>query len=174
MAAVPAIQFYDFDVQDDRGFRARVRILGFTTDVSTDAALVSGEYTIAAGIGTALQAMTNAKVVRSSFGFAYQIAQEPSTETGTYQLVQDKAVLTFGDGTILKEHLYVPAPKDALFLTTSQDNLIVVNPASSLVTGMQTATNTVPSPAGGTIFSQFFGGQYQGKKSRRRRVLQGA
>lgn len=174
MPAVPAKLTFEYVVQDNRGFKARVNIHGFTADISTDAALISDLFTVTAALGTAVANATNGKVVSTGFAFDFDIAQEPSTETGTYQLVQDKAILTFGDGTVLKEQVYIPAPRDSLFFTTTQDNLIVVNPASSIVTGLQSAVSSQPSPAGGIILSQFFGGQYKGSKSRRRRVRQGA
>jgi len=172
--AVPARLNGNFIVQDDRGFRARVRVTAFDPDVSSNGNLISDAFTQVSTLGTALAAATNGKVVSTGFEWTFDLAQEPTTETGTYQLVQDKAILTFGDGTVLRNHLFVPAPKDAMFLTTTQDNLIVVNPASSIVTGLQSALNNYPSAGGGTLGSQFFGGQYTGKKSRRRRVLQGA
>lgn len=173
MAVVPARLAADFVVQDNRGFRARVRFVGFDPDVSANGNLISGEFTVIAAIGTALQAMTNAKVVSTGFGWTFDLAQEPSSETGTYQLVQDKAILTFGDGTVLRSHGFIPAPVDAIFETSTQDNLIVVKPGTSQLNALQTALQQLPSPAGGAIGAQFFGGQYVGKKSRRRRVLQG-
>jgi len=174
MTAVPAQLAFDFVVQDNRGFRARVRFNTFDADVSIDAGTAASWFAIAAGIGTALGNMTNAKVVSSGFGWRFDLAQEPSSETGTYQLVQDKAILNFGDGNTLKEHVFIPAPKDALFLTSSQDNLIVVDRSSSQLAALQAAFTGTTSPTGGIPLSQFFGGQYKGSKSRRRRVLQGA
>lgn len=175
MAAVPARFGTRFVVQDDRGFKANMVIAGFLPDISTVTTTLATTFTDTAAIGTALAAMSNAKIVETGFFADFDIAQEPSSETGTYQLVSQKAHLLFGDGTTLKNSLSVPAPKDSLFLTSTQDNLIVVNPASSLVTNLQAAVGTLlNSPSGGVLFSQFFGGQMRATKPRRRRVLQGA
>lgn len=173
MPAVPARVSVNLVLQDNRGFKARCRFIAFDPDVSTDANLISDAFTNAAAVGAAVAGMSNAKVVATGFAWDFDIAQEPASETGTYQLVQDKAVLTFGDGTVLKSHGIIPAPRDALFLTTSQDNLIVVDRASSELSALQSALAHYVSPAGGVVGSQFFGGQYQGHRSRRRRVLQG-
>ena len=174
MPAVPARTNWKFEVQDNRGFKASVSFIGFIADLSTAAATLATQQAAVAALGTALQAATNAKVVSTGFGFEFFIAQEPSTETGTYQLVNQKAHLLFGDGNGLKESVSIPAPKDGLFLTSSQDDLIVVNPASTLLTAIQTATANIGSPSGGVYGSQFFGGQLRAQKPRRRRVLQGA
>jgi hypothetical protein len=172
--ATPALWTFNFVAQDNRGFRARIRIPAFVGDITVDATKVQDVAAHAASVGTALAAMTNAKIVRTGFAFDFDIAQEPASETGQYQLVQDKAILTFGDGTVLKEHVFIPAPADVIFLTTSQDNLIVVDPGTSQLAALQSAFSTTPSPAGGIVLSQFFGGQYRGGRSRRRRVTQGA
>lgn len=175
MVAVPARVSADFVVQDDRGFKANVRATGYIPDVSADSSLVSAVYTRIAAIGTALAACTNAKIVQSGMSWEWSIAQEPATESGTYELVIQKARLNWGDGTVLRSHTSVPAPVDALFLAASSENLIVVNPASTQLTGLQTAINAfLVSPAGEGIASQFFGGQLVQGKPRRRRVLQGA
>jgi hypothetical protein len=75
--------------------------------------------------------------------------------------------------------LSVPAPKDGLFLTSADNNLIVVNPAATILTNFQSAltnsgTGIFGTPRGGSAFAQFFGGQLVEGKPRRRRVLQGA
>lgn len=174
MVAVPARIGLHFVVQDNRGFKANVEVLAYDADVSTDATTIGGLYTNTANVGTAIGNMTNAKVVETGFSFSWAFAQEPSSETGTYELVIQKARLNFGDGHITRNHLSIPAPKDALFLTGSQDNLIVINPSGSLLTALQSAAGGLVSPSGGTILSQFFGGQLVEGKPRRRRVLQGA
>lgn len=193
---VPANIEVSAEFQDNRGFRSNATIHLFTPALDTGAGLfdvsVGSLWTFymngATSVLGALAAMSNAKVIRQSIAIHANYAQEPTSETGEYQLVQDKARLEFGDGLGGFASLSVPAPKDALFLTSSQDNLIVVNPASSLVTALQAAFTTsitqaaigavpglLPSgtPRGGTWGAQFFGGQYQGHRSRRRRVLQG-
>lgn len=174
MPAIPARVTLNFIAQDDRGFRARIKILSFIPDISVAAEQLHTAASQAGAVGTALQAATNAKIVSTGFGYDFDIAQEPSSETGTYQLVNQGAHLTFGDGTVLKEFLTIPAPVDSMFLTTTQDNLIVVDPTSTAITGLQTALAPFPSPAGGVVFSQFFGGQLRAQKPRRRRVTQGA
>lgn len=172
--ATPARVDLNFVLQDNRGFKALSRIVTFQPDISADTTTIAGFFTSVAAVGTAVQAMSNAKVVSTGFSFDFDIAQEPSTETGTYQLVIEKAHMEFGDGNTLKEFLSIAAPKDTLFLTSGQDNLIVVNPASSLVTGLQSAMSGFPTPSGGVWGAQFFGGQLRAVKPRRRRVLQGA
>jgi hypothetical protein len=174
MPAVPARYDWNFVAQDDRGFKALMRMVGYLSDISSSTAVLGALFTSVAAMGTALQAATNAKIVSTGFSFDFDLAQEPTTETGTYQLVEQKAHCTFGDGTVLREFLSIPAPKDGLFLTTSQDNLIVVNPASSLITAIQAAGANLGTPSGSTWGQQFFGGQLRATKPRRRRVLQGA
>lgn len=172
--AVPARQVLNLVIQDDRGFRSHLRMVGFQPDISTAAAALHAVYTNMAGIGTAIAAMTNAKVVSTGFGFEFDIAQEPSSETGTYQLVSQGAHLLFGDGNTTKLSVTIPAPIDGLFLTTTQDNLIVVDPSAATLTAFQTAAAGLSTPGGGTWGAQFFGGQLRSQKPRRRRVLQGA
>lgn len=176
---VPAEASYDFVLQDNRGFRSAVRINGMVIDASASALTIAQAFAVisTSGIATALQAMSNAKIISQGFSIRYDFAQEPSTETGTYELVQQKARLNFADGAITRSFLDLPAPVDALFLTSGQDNLVVVNPASSLITNLQTATaatHAFASRGQGTIFSQFFGGQLVQGKPRRRRVIQGS
>lgn len=170
----PARLTFKYLAQDDRGFRALMRINALIGDILTGTTTLASIGTAAASIGTAVQACTNAKIVETGFSITFDYAQEPTTETGTYQLVNQGAHLEFGDGRISKEFLTIPAPVDAMFLTTSQDNLIVVNPASSQITGLQSATSGFASIGDGTVFAQFFGGQLRAQKPRRRRVLQGA
>jgi len=173
--AVPALLRVAQVMQDDRGFRARYEVTGFEPDISVIPATVGAAYAAIAALTGAMAAASNAKSVRTSFTYEFDIAQEPTSETGTYQLVQDKAICTFGDGMGLFSKLFIPAPRDALFLTTADNNLITVNPASSELTAIQAAAvGVLSSPAGGQLLTQFFGGQYKGNRSRRRRVLQGA
>lgn len=194
MTAVPAVLTVGAVFQDVRAFKSDVKLnLAYLPDISSDTGLgtfpLTSIYAAVAGILTALAAMSNSKVVEQSIGIRFNLAQEPTTETGTYQLVQQHADFSFADGTMLRQRLAIPAPKDALFLTTSQDDLVVINPASSLLTALQssiTATVSVPAVTGGTLAvftgqtrgggtwgSQFFGGQMVQGKARRRRVLQG-
>lgn len=173
--ATPARAVVTLVIQDNRGFKARIQLVGHDTDISSDLTPLGTHQANVAAIGTAIAAMTNAKVVSTGFGYEFDIAQEPSSETGTYQLVNQQAHLTFGDGTGLKEFLSIPAPKDSLFLTSASENLIVVNPSASILTALQSAAGAeLVSPAGGAWGSQFFGGQLRSQKPRRRRVLQGA
>jgi hypothetical protein len=173
--AVPARFGAKFVIQDDRGFRSNVRINAYLPHIDTVTTPLDTVYTDVAAIGTALAAMTNAKVVSTGFFATFDIAQEPSSETGTYQLVEQKAALLFGDGNTLKERIEIPAPIDGLFLTTTQDNLVVVDPTAATLTAFQAAVGALfNSPTGGVLMSQFFGGQLVGGKPRRRRVLQGA
>lgn len=175
MVAVPARISGNYVVQDNRGFKALVRFNGYIADVSAGAATLAAYYANFAALGTALQATTNAKVVESGMSLDWAIAQQPTTETGTYELVIQKAKLNFGDGTVERSHVSIPAPKDALFLTSASDNLVVINPAAATLTALQAAINTaLSSPAGPGPASQFFGGQLVEGKPRRRRVLQGA
>jgi hypothetical protein len=171
---VPANLALHFVVQDNRGFKANVKVSAFDVDVSADGVTVETFYGEVASVITALQAMTNAKVVKAGFGWSFDYAQEPSTETGTYELVVQKAKLLGGDGAGAFMSVEIPAPKDALFLTSADNNLIVVNPTASGITGFQTSLAGFATARGGAPFSQFFGGQLIGAKPRRRRVLQGA
>ena len=123
------------------------------------------------------QAATNAKVIRLGWGWDAEYAQEPSSETGTYELVIQKARLQGGDGAGGFMSVSIPAPKDGLFLTEASENLVVVSPTSDLLTALQDAlagAGIFPTPRGGKPFQQFFGGQLVEGKPRRRRVLQGA
>jgi hypothetical protein len=177
--ATPTNVTYMFTVQDNRGFRANIQFNGFIvdTDASTDALGDIAAATTA--IGAAVQGLTNAKVVKTGVGFSWDYAQEPSSETGVYELVIQKARLDGGDGAGGFMTAQIPAPKDSLFLTAASENLIVVNPAATTLVALQTALNhgtagVYPTPRGGSIFGQFFGGQLVEGKPRRRRVLQGA
>lgn len=184
MTAVPANFYIDMTFQDTQGFRSQARIAFFEVDLSgATAALVSDMYAYSAAVTAAVAAASNAKLVRQNTSFDWGYAQEPTTETGMYELVTQKAHLDGGDGNGGFMKLEIPAPKDALFLapsTPSQDKNVVVNPGSSLLTAIQSALANSsltwsPSTArGGKPFSQFFGGQLIQAKARRRRVLQGA
>lgn len=172
--AVPANASFNFVVQDNRGYRSNVSVKTWFADISTSTGTLGAIWTDTAGIVTALTAMTNAKIVRAGFSFDADHAQEPSSETGTYQLVIQKAKLRGGDGNGGSEAVEIPAPKDALFLSSGTDNLIVVNPAATGITGFQTSLAGLGTTRGGVPFSQFFGGQLVQGKPRRRRVVQGA
>ena len=172
--ATPARVSLNFVVQDNRGFKALVKIRAHYDDILTSTETIGTVSTDVGAVGTAVAAMTNAKVVSTGFSTEWDIAQEPSSETGSYELVIQGAHMQFGDGAGLREYITIPAPKDTLFLTTGQDNLIVVNPASSLITALQTAAGNFNTPGDGVVFAQFFGGQLREGKPRRRRVLQGA
>lgn len=175
MPAVPSNQYFSMEFQDNRGFRATVRVNGFLPDISTGTVTLAQIYGAAAAVSAAVAACSNAKLVRVGTGFDFDYAQEPSSEAGTYELVMQKARLQGGDGNGGFEFLSVPAPKDALFLTTADNNLVVINPAAGGITGLQAAlAANVTSPRGGGVFSQFFGGQLVEGKPRVRRVLQGA
>lgn len=196
--AVPANLVYTAEFQDNRGFRAITRVVQFLPDISSASAFAVINLATLYGLTSqasvsvfaTLAAMSNAKIIRESAAIEFNFAQEPTSETGTYQLVQDKAHLEFGDGNGGFTSIKVPAPKDGLFLTSGSENLTTVDPASTLLTNFQkafTATNQIAQAAsaatnanhtgltarGGTYASQFFGGQYVGGKPRRRRVLPG-
>jgi hypothetical protein len=197
--AVPANIRISAVLQDNRGFKARVSFNLFTSDVSGNAGsnpigvfTVASLYQLASqattGVTSVLQSMSNAKVVETSIQLDYSYAQEPSSETGEYQLVIQKAKLNFGDGNGGFAHLEVPAPVDSLFLTGGTDNMIVIDPTSSLITNLSTAfsrsvtqaavsatTQTLATltPRLGTWGAQFFGGQLVEGKPRVRRVLTG-
>ena len=181
MVAVPATQFVSMEFQDKQGFRATTRVDAmFNPDIPIDATTLATIYGGLNGIAAATAAMSNAKLVGVTIGYRYGIAQEPTTETGVYELVIQKAHLEGGDGAGAFESISVPAPKDALFLTSGQDNMIVVNPAATILSGGSgfqhafTVGGVNNSARGGTVFSLFFGGQIREGKPRRRRVLQGA
>jgi hypothetical protein len=178
MVAVPTNITLNLEFQDNRGFKSHVKAHLFFPDITADGNLTSAIYADSNAVIAAIAAMSNSKLVKSGFQYTQNYAQEPTSETGEYQLVAEKAHMTFGDGNGGFQTLIVPAPKDALFLTTTQDNLIVVNPSSSLVTAVQSAMATLgadgyKTPRLGIWGSQFFGGQFEGGKARRRRVLQG-
>lgn len=201
MAAFPANIAAVAVVQDKQGFKANVRINLFAADLSVGGSSNIGTADLqtlvllatqaTTSIFATLQAMTNAKIVRQGLQIDFNYAQEPTTESGTYELVTQKAKLNFGDGAGGFSHIEIPAPIDGLFETTSQDDLIVINPASAALTAFRNAfnaTNDVSqgalsastfnllnlTPRGGTYGAQFFGGQLTSGKPRRRRVLQGA
>lgn len=174
MTAVPANQSVDMVFQDNRGFKALVRINGYQPDLSADGVPLNTYYGQVTAIASATAALSNTKLVRIAFGWSYDYAQEPSTETGTYELVIQKARLRGGDGVGGVMYTDIPGPKDSIFITSGSDNLIVVNPASSLIAAFQTACNALFTPRGGTSYAQFNGGQLVQGKPRVRRVVQGA
>lgn len=172
---VPANVHVDLEFQDNRGFRANMRLNGFDSDISADADTIASIYALVATVAADTALMSNAKLIKVGFGYDFDYAQEPSSETGTYELVIQKARLNGGDGAGGFMHASVPAPKDALFLTTADNNLVVVAPTASILTNWQGAvTALLASPRGGAPFAQFFGGQLIEGKPRVRRVLQGA
>lgn len=168
------------EFQDNRGFRATVRIPSlFSADITSTGVVLDDIWSASNAVFAAVQAMSNAKLIKAGWQFDALYAQEPSSETGVYQLVIDKAKLNGGDGNGGFQHIEIPAPKDALFETTTQDNLIVVNPGAGILTTFQGTLNHATAgmfatPRGGSAFAQFFGGQLVQGKPRRRRVLQGA
>lgn len=173
--ATPSIVEFLYIAQDDRGFRSRIRLVGYDPDITVGATTIVTFLANVAAVGALIGNMTNAKIVKTGAAFAFDIAQEPTTEAGTYQLVQQAAILEFGDGNTGKERLSIPAPRDNLFLSAGQDNLIVVNPAAASLTALQAGLSGVLlTTTGGSWGSQFFGGQLRQGKPRRRRVLQGA
>jgi hypothetical protein len=177
--ATPANVTFQYEIQDNRGFRSNMSINMFEPDIDASVTVLGDIATGVEAVGTVVQALTNAKVVKSGFTMSFDYAQEPSSETGVYELVIQKARLQGGDGAGGFMSLSVPAPKDGLFLTSADNNLIVVNPAATLLTNFQSAltnsgTGIFGTPRGGSAFAQFFGGQLVEGKPRRRRVLQGA
>lgn len=171
----PANYKVTMEFQDNRGFRANVVLNGYVPDITSGTTTIPTVQAEAIAVATAVANMSNAKLIRTGFAFDYDYAQEPSTETGTYQLVQQKARLQGGDGNGGFMSISIPAPKDAIFLTSADNNLIVVDPTSALVTAFQAAASAgVETPRGGGPFTQFFGGQLREDKPRVRRVLQGA
>lgn len=174
MAAVPANRAINLLFQDNRGFKSSARVESFEPDISANGNTLASAYTEVVAAAGAVAAMSNTKLVRIGFAYEFDYAQEPSTETGSYELVIQKAKIRGGDGSGGFSFLDIPGPKDAIFLTAGQDNLIVVNPASSLITAFQASVAGLISPRGGTPWAQFFGGQLVQGKPRRRRVVQGA
>jgi len=178
--ATPANVSLHMVFQDNRGFKANVSIPSlFAVDIESSGTVLDDIWTAADAVFTTFALMSNAKLVEAGWSFSALYAQEPSSETGVYQLVIEKAQLEGGDGNGGFQSIQVPAPKDALFLTTTQDNLIVVNPAATILTNWQATLNhstagMFPTPRGGSAFSQFFGGQLRQDKPRIRRVKQGA
>lgn len=194
--AVPADASIIGTFQDIQGFKSQVRIDVFLPDITggtywgntTLASINASALTGAASVLGRLASMSNAKLVETSFTLHAHYAQEPTTESGQYRLTRQKAKLEFGDGSGGFAFISVPAPADALFLTSGQDNLIVVNPAATLLTNLQAAIAATAdqgavadqnyggyvTPRGGIYGSQFFGGQLIQAKAPRRRVRQGA
>lgn len=177
--ATPANVDYVYEIQDNRGFRALVRFSMFTPDMDTDATVVSDVATGVEAVGTTLAACTNAKIVKMGVVYGLNYAQQPSSETGVYQLVVEKARLEGGDGNGGFMSASIPAPKDALLLSSADNNLVVVDPAAGILTNLRNAlahsnTGLYPTARGGNVFAQFYGGQLVEAKPRRRRVLQGA
>lgn len=197
--AVPANITLTLTFQDNRGFKSQTRVSLFANDISTGGSFagttVASLFNLVTdptnGVAQAIAAMSNAKLVKIDIAFGYDYAQEPASETGTYQLVIQKAKLRLGDGNGGFNSIEIPAPKDALFLSSGTDNLIVVDPTSSLIgggSGLQAAfthsytqgalgAGTVSwvtqTPRGGTFASLFNGGELIQGKPRRRRVVQG-
>lgn len=200
--ATPANISLVIEYQDDKGFRALQRVNLFAADISDSGpsniramtldAIWNLFFNGATSVAGTLALMSNAKQVRQGIQIDVNYAQEPTSESGMYQLVTQKAKLNWGDGVGGFNHFEVPAPVDSLFLPEpgsgmSQDALLVVNPASSLLSNFQTAiagsfaqgavaaisVGPFTTPRGGHYGSQFFGGQLAQGKPRRRRVLQG-
>lgn len=172
--ATPANFDLTFTIQDNRGFKSLASFRSFIPDIESTGEILDDIWTGVDGVRVAVAGLTNAKVVGVDFGYKYAIAQEPTTDTGQYQLVTQKARLEGGDGNGGFMSVEIPAPKDTIFLSTTQDNLIVVDPADSLITALQSALTVMTTPRGGHPFQLFFGGQLIQGKPRVRRVLQGA
>lgn len=196
MTAQPARARVTCTYQDIQGFKSHCTFEFFLPDItggtywgnttlaSINASALTGSSSIAGRAGSC----SNAKLVETSFEVSTNYAQEPTSESGKYPLTRNKAKLQFGDGNGLQSFVSIPAPVDALFLTSGQDNLIVVNPAATVLTNLQAAFaaqsdqgavadqsyGKYPTASGGTYGSQFFGGQLTNAKPPRRRVRQGA
>ena len=170
----PANYKCTMEFQDNRGFRANAVVNGFVPDITAGTTTLDAVFLESLATAGAVAALSNAKLIRAGFAFDYDYAQEPATESGVYELVQQKARLQGGDGNGGFMSLSVPAPKDAIFLTSADNNLIVVNPAAGLITtNLPIIAAGVGTARGGAPFAQFFGGQLVEGKPRRRRVLQG-
>lgn len=179
MVAVPGNLKVTMEFQDNRGYRAITIANTFIADLTgagAAGATLADIWAATAAFSAAVAAASNSKLVRVGWGLDADYAQEPTSETGVYELVTQKARLDFGDGAGGFMHMSVPAPKDALFLTSADNNLIVVNPAAGILTAIQAAGAGLVGapPRGGTWGAQFFGGQLVQGKPRIRRVLQGA
>jgi len=176
--ATPANFSINLTFQDIQGFKSLTRINAFLPDVESTGEVLDDIWTDVHTISAAVAAMSNAKLVKIEFGYSADWAQEPTSESGQYRLVIQKARMEGGDGAGGFQSIQVPAPVDALFLTTTQDNLIVVNPASSLLTtggtGFIASLTALTTPRGGHPFQQFFGGQLVNDNPRVRRVKQGS
>jgi hypothetical protein len=187
MVLIPTESAALIEFEDQQGQRALVRInFGFTPDILTDAGawyannasgLFAKVFDPAAGtdITRTVAAMSNAKVVRVGLLFTSDWSVEPTGEAGLHKYVQEKARLTFRDGSGGVEHLSIPAPIDGLFLT-GVGMQTVVDPAlavAGVIKNLMTAVagTAALTPRGGTWGSQFFGGQLAtGKPPRRRRI----
>jgi len=133
-------------------------------------------------VAAAVAAKSAAKLIRFGWQYDTNYAQEPSPDTVVYPLVRQKARLEFGDNLGGFQSLSIPAPISTLFESTTQDNLIVVNPAS-VATIQSTAQALLTSagygsprgvPSTATGYAGFYGGQLVNSKPPVRRVLQGA
>lgn len=181
MTAVPATFTLTMTFQDLQGFRSQTRIRAYLNDISTSTTVLGDMYAVATAVNAKVAAASNAKLIHTSMGQEWGWAQEPITESGKYELTRQKARIQGGDGAGAFMSMEIPAPVDALFFSGSltQDNLIVVNPASTSWTNLQSAIVTasgtfqLDTARGGHPFSQMFGGQLIEDKPARRRVLQG-
>ena len=172
--ATPANFSINLTFQDIQGFKALARFNAFLPDVESTGEILDDIWTNVHTVASAAAAMSNAKLVKIEFGYSADWAQEPTSESGQYRLVIQKARLEGGDGAGGFMSVQIPAPQDTIFLSSTQDNLIVVDPADSLVVALQTALTALTTPRGGHPFQQFFGGQLQNDNPRVRRVKQGS
>jgi hypothetical protein len=189
---VPAKSYFLVEVEDIAGQHSLITINAeycpdavgasdtfFLLEVGTALGFVynSSNAPVLAG---AIQALTNAKVVRAGFAAMADFASEPSSESGKQQFVQSKAKLHFLDGKGYQNAISIPAPVDALFLT-GVGMQTVVNPALSLAGGggiigaLQTAVanSGAKTPSGGVWGTQFQGGELVIGKAPKRRRIQG-
>ena|ERR1041384_2037473 len=156
-------QTYTF--RDAKGQVARCSVF-----IRWDSAAAQGAETVAATLGNAIAAATNANWEGASG--PYSFVSVPALGTAaTYVDIEDKAVLSYLSGTGQLHRLSIPAPKATLFYADQQ----TVEKADTLVAAITAAMILVSGTAyvsdrGGTAYiaTPFVGGQRKRVRTQRR------
>jgi hypothetical protein len=124
---------------------------------------------------SALQALSNAKIVEESYVMTFNKAQRPTNSPALYPNVNQRALGRFGNSTGLTAHVSVPAPVAGMFVSSPPDAGLVINPTGTNVPAWIAAVEALTAVTTGTaLLNEFNGGQLVGGKPRRRRVVLGS
>ncbi len=156
---------YTYEYVDVNGDIATMRIPSFTGDSRTLAQLA----TTSAAIGTAINACTNGKAIRTGVSVLFIEAQlivgtAPPTNA-EYSSVTDGARLQFANGVGSRMSLTIPAPLESDFGGTSN----VVDSTGANIGALIAIIEADAADKGGNLFNLYKGGIKVGRRARRRR-----